>query len=261
MGVLVVASIVMIATRSPGPPTPPENVKAVAITCDDPCTRIHPRVTVTWTGPLDGGELSGYRVLRDGESLAGAGAIDPATHLVVDESVVFGRSYVYRVIAVGDDGDSLPSRAVSAEARFPPLEAAQLSGIYDVSLKVRSARSLGAMLGIEHPVPGKRHDDHWTFDATCRPQDAACPTTWEGLDGVLRPDGLRWRGAVSGPRARCGGGTRVAAPIAFALRTVEAAADDARWEIRSFTGTVSIRFTCPGFGPSAGTLEVTGVRA
>lgn len=51
----------------------------------------------------------------------------------------------------------------------------------------------------------------------------------------------------------------VPAPIAFDLRTVDAAAEGAIWRVRSFTGMVSIRFVCPGFGPSTGTLEVTGL--
>jgi hypothetical protein len=216
-------------------------------------------VEVTWTAPTDGGEVTGYRVERDGELLPGAGAIDPATHLLIDDSVDLGRTYTYRVIAFGDDGSSPLTSEATAEIGLPAAGLAQLDGVYDVRLKVRSARSLAAMLGIDQPVPGKRDTDQWTFGSTCSMQGAACPTTWEGLDGVLRPDERHWRGSIAGPDARCGGGTKVPAPIAFDLRTVDAAAEGAIWRVRSFTGTVSIRFVCPGFGSSSGTIEVTGL--
>jgi hypothetical protein len=178
---------------------------------------------------------------------------------LIDDSVDLGRTYTYRVIAFGDDGSSPLTSEATAEIGLPAAGLAQLDGVYDVRLKVRSARSLAAMLGIDQPVPGKRDTDQWTFGSTCSMQGAACPTTWEGLDGVLRPDERHWRGSIAGPDARCGGGTKVPAPIAFDLRTVDAAAEGAIWRVRSFTGTVSIRFVCPGFGSSSGTIEVTGL--
>jgi len=217
-------------------------------------------VQVTWTAPSDGGEVTGYRVQRDGEPLPGADALDPATLVLVDDSVDLGRTYTYRVIAIGEEGSSPPSLAATAEIGLPAAGLAQLDGVYDVRLKVRSARSLAAMLGIDQPVPGKRGTDQWTFDSMCSPQDVACPTTWEAQEGALRPEERHWRGSIAGPDARCGGGTKVPAPIAFDLRTVDAAAEGSIWLVRSFTGTVSIRFVCPGFEPSSGTLEVTGIR-
>jgi hypothetical protein len=259
VGALTVAGVVVLLTRSPGPPGTPGTPRATATTCGDPCTEIQPRVEVTWTAPSDGGEVTGYRVQRDGEPLPGADALDPATHVLIDGSVELGRTYTYRIIAFGEEGSSPPSSEVTAEIGLPANDLAQLDGVYDVHLKVRSARSLAAMLGIDQPVPGTRDTDEWTFESTCSPSDTACPTTWEGQGGVLRPDGRRWRGSISGPDARCGGGTRVSAPIAFDLRTLEAAVEGAIWRVRSFTGTVSIRFVCPGFGTSTGTLEVTGL--
>lgn len=257
-GALVVGVLVLLA-RSPGLPGAPRTPRATASTCGDPCSKIRPRVEVTWTAPSDGGEVTGYRIQRDGEPLPGAGAIDPASLVLIDDNVDLGRTYTYRVIAFGEEGSSPPSSEALAEIGLPAADLAQLDGVYDVRMKVRSARSLAAMLGIDQPVPGKRDTDQWTFASTCSPQDAACPTTWEAQDGVLRPDERRWRGSISGPDARCGGGTKVPAPIAFELRTVDAAAEGAIWRVGSFTGMVSIRFVCPGFGPSTGTLEVTGV--
>jgi hypothetical protein len=40
---------------------------------------------------------------------------------------------------------------------------------------------------------------------------------------------------------------------------MDVAAEGSTWRVRSFAGSVSIRFACPGFGPSTGTLEVTGL--
>jgi len=259
MGALAAAGVAVLLTRDPGPPGSPGRPRAAAATCEDPCTEIRPRVEVTWTTPSDGGEVTGYQVQRDGELLPGADALDPTTHVLIDAGVELGRTYPYRVVAFGEAGSSPPSSEVIAEVGLPAVGLAQLDGVYDVHLKVRSARSLAAMLGIHQPEPGTRDTDRWTFTSTCSPQDAACPSTWEGQGGVLRPDARRWRGSISGPDARCGGGTKVPAPIAFDLRTVDAAPEGAIWRVRSFTGTVSIRFVCPGFGPSTGTLVVTGL--
>jgi hypothetical protein len=260
IGAFTVASVLILLARSPGPPGAPRTPRAVATTCGDPCTEIQPHVEVTWTAPIDGGEVTGYRVHRDGELLPGAGAIDPASLSLIDDSVDLGRTYTYRIIAFGEEGSSPSSSGALAEIGLPANDLAQLDGVYDVRMKVRAARSLGAMLGIDQPVPGMRDTDQWTFDSTCSPPDVACPTTWEVQEGVLRPDEGRWRGSISGPEARCGGGTKVPAPIAFDLRTVDAAAEGATWRVRSFTGMVSIRFVCPGFRPSTGTLDVTGLR-
>jgi hypothetical protein len=259
IGALAVAGILVLLTRSPGPPGAPGPPRAAATTCGDPCTEIRPRVEVTWTAPSDGGEVTGYRVQRDGEPLPGADALDPTILVLIDDSVDLGRTYDYRVIAIGEEGSSPPSSEATAEVGLPAAGLAQLDGVYDVRLKVRSARSLAAMLGIDQPVAGKRGTDRWTFDSMCSPHDVACPTTWEAQDGVLRPEERHWRGSIAGPDARCGGGTKVPAPIAFDLRTIDAAAEGSTWRVRSFTGSISIRFACPGFGPSTGTLGVTGL--
>ena len=77
IGALAVAGVLIMLARSPGPPGAPGTPLAAATTCGDPCTEIRPRVEVTWTAPTDGGEVTGYRVERDGEPLAGAGVDRP----------------------------------------------------------------------------------------------------------------------------------------------------------------------------------------
>ena len=118
-GALVVAGGLVLLARSPGPPGAPGTPRATASTCGDPCSEIRPRVEVTWTAPSDGGEVTGYRVQRDGEPLPGAGAIDPASVVLIDDSVELGRTYTYRVIAFGEEGSSPPSSEVIARDRTP----------------------------------------------------------------------------------------------------------------------------------------------
>ena len=113
------AGVLVLLARSPGPPGAPGTPRAAATTCGDPCTEIRPRVEVTWTAPTDGGEVTGYRVERDGEPLPGAGAIDPASLVLIDDGVELGRTYTYRVIAFGEEGSSPPSSEATPRSGSP----------------------------------------------------------------------------------------------------------------------------------------------
>ena len=127
IGALVVAGGMVLLARSPGPPGAPGTPRATASTCGDPCSEIRPRVEVTWTAPSDGGEVTGYRVQRDGEPLPGTGAIDPASLVLIDDSVDLGRTYTYRVIAFGEaENDVIPS--IATEAVSAPTERQLLVG-------------------------------------------------------------------------------------------------------------------------------------
>ena len=131
IGALAVAGVLILLARSPGPPGAPGAPRAAATACGDPCTEIRPRVEVTWTAPTDGGEVTGYRVERDGDLLAGAGTIDPASLVLIDDGVELGRTYTYRVMAFGEDGSSLPSSEATAEIGLPAAGLAQLDGVYE----------------------------------------------------------------------------------------------------------------------------------
>ena len=185
IGLVVVALVALAAsvlwfTRSPGPPTVPVGLQTVPNTCDDPCETIEPRVTLEWAPPESGADPTGFRLLRDGATLdAEFSGFDLA---FVDDSVTMGERYQYQVVALSEEGDSPPSEPVDAAVPTPPDGAAHLDGVYDVSLTVRSARSIGAAFGIEDPLPGKRAP----IDGRSRPR--AEPTK-----GRAPPHGRVWK--------------------------------------------------------------------
>ncbi|HEY6566289.1 MAG TPA: fibronectin type III domain-containing protein [Actinomycetota bacterium] len=249
-----------LLTRAPGPPGPPSDVTGEAFRCSGSCRRLDPSITLRWSEPIDGGEPTGYRVERDGVTLAGANAETIATTTLVDRDVTFGRRYEYRVVALSAAGPSPPSPTIAVRLPRPPTTSAQLTGVYTVHLTVRDARALSSVLGIADPTPGTRAIDRWTFEPVCAPPLSACPTRWEGLDGHLVANGRAWVGTVTGPDARCGGGTKVTAPTRFDLRVIHARGDSDAWVVRSFGGSVSVSFHCPGFLISHGSVDVRGTR-
>ena len=263
VGLIVGALVALVAsvlwfTRSPGPPTVPVALVAVAETCDDACATIEPRVTLEWAPPESGAAPSAFRVLRDGATLDAE--ISALELTFVDDSVTMGERYEYQVVALSDEGDSPPSSAVEATLPTPPASAAHLDGIYDVSLTVRSARSIGAAFGIENPLPGKRGTDRWSFASTCGPDEGACPSMWMGLEGEIAPRGSEWEGRIEGVPARCGRDGRAAAPIDLSLRSVDVAVVEGQWVVTGFRGSATVSFRCPGFPPASATVEVTGSR-
>jgi hypothetical protein len=263
VGLVVGALVALVAavlwfTRSPGPPTVPVALVAVADTCDDPCETIEPRVTLEWAPPESGAAPTGFRLLRDGATLDAE--IDSLELTFVDDSVTMGERYEYQVVALSDEGDSPPTQPVEATVPTPPETAAHLDGVYDVSLTVRSARSIGAAFGIENPLPGKRGTDRWSFASTCGPGEGACPSTWTGLEGEIAPRGSEWRGRVEGLPARCGRDGRAAAPIDLSVRSVDVAVVDSEWVVTGFRGSATVSFRCPGFPAASATVEVTGSR-
>ncbi len=263
VGLVVVALAALVAsvlwfTRSPGPPTVPVALAAVAHTCDDACETIEPRVTLEWAPPEGGAAPTGFRLLRDGATLDDAiGALELT---FVDDGVTMGERYEYQVVALSDEGDSPPTEPVEATLSTPPESAAHLDGVYHVSLTVRSARSIGAAFGIENPLPGKRSNDRWSFASTCGPDEGACPSNWTGLEGDISPRGPRWQGRVEGLPARCGRDGRAAAPIDLSVRSVDVAVIDGEWIVAGFRGSATVSFRCPGFPAASATVEVTGSR-
>ena len=252
---VLVASILWF-TRSPGPPSAPVGLDATAETCGDPCELIAPRVTIEWAPPEAGAEVTAYRIIRDGVTLD---ALVSATELsYVDDNVTIGDSYGYQVLAVSDQGESPPAPVAAATVPSPPDDAARLDGVYEVELTVRSATSIGAAFGIDNPLPGKHGSDRWSFESTCDEDQAACPSTWSGLEGDIEPRGDRWRGTVDGLPARCGRNGRAPAPIEIDLRAVDVDAVDAGWTVTGFRGTAQVSFRCPGFPAASAVVEVTG---
>lgn len=255
---IVLTGAVLLFIRSPGPPTTPVGVQVEALTCEEPCERITPTVTVSWTPPESGADPTGYRVIRDDSPLQAA--IDASELAFVDETVTIGETYDYQVIALSSEGDSQASAPLEATVPTPPDEAARLAGIYRVELTVESARSIGAAFGIENPIPGKRGTDRWAFSSICADDEVACPSTWSGLErgGEIVPSGTSWKGTIDGRPAQCGSDERVPAPIDIDLRAVGAGVFDSAWVVSAFRGTVTVSFSCPGFPPASATVAVNG---
>ncbi|HWC71109.1 MAG TPA: hypothetical protein VG993_08115, partial [Actinomycetota bacterium] len=259
---LVVAAIAVLVgavlwfTRSSGPPTVPVALRASPTSCDDPCTSVRPQVFLEWAPPESGATATGYRIVRDGTTLASDVGEDDLSF--VDETVSIGGTYSYQVVALSDDGVSPPTSPVEAIVPTPPDEAARLHGVYLVKLTVRSARSIGAAFGIENPLPGKRSSDRWSFESTCSDAGGACPSTWSGLEGAIEPIGSRWRGTIDGLPARCGRSGEAPAPIELDLEAIDVGVVDTTWTVMGFRGSAKVSFRCPGFPAASATVEVTG---
>lgn len=261
LGLIVGALVVLVGlvlwfTRSPGPPTAPVALTVTATTCEEPCNRIEPLVTVAWTPPESGAAATGYRLLRDGAPLEPD--LDGSTLTFEDGNVTMGQTYEYRVVALSDDGASPPTAAESVFVPTPPDNVAHLDGIYRMQLTVRSARSIGAAFGIENPLPGKRGTDRWSFESMCGAGEGACQSNWSGLDGDIEPDGTGWTGTVEGLPARCGSEGRAPAPIELDLEAVDVGVVDGAWVVTGFRGSARVSFRCPGFPAASATVEVTG---
>ena len=255
---LLVGGLMGQGRRTASPPAPPTGLRAAARTCAPPrCDHIDSTITLGWTAPADPA-LTGFRILRDGSPIPGGTVLPSAATGFADRDVTPGGRHEYVVVATGPGGDSPPSNPAAAVAPLPPLQAAQLMGIYDVTLVVRSAVNLRSLSGIRSPTPGQHGTSTWGFRPLCGLNERGCPTAWTGRSGTLRALGGMWSGRVFGPRARCPDGTSQASPIDVRLRAGGAAMIDGVWSVTSFDGLYAVGFRCPGFLASRGTVAVGG---
>jgi hypothetical protein len=256
---LLVGGILGLGRRGgSAPPSAPTGLTATARTCAPPrCEHIDSTVTLGWTAPADPA-LTGFRVLRDGAPIPGGDALPASATGFADQDVMAGARHEYVVLAVGPGGDSPASNSAEAAAPLPPLEAAQLMGIYDVTLVVQEATNVRSLSGILDPRPGEHRTTTWGFQPLCAANEGACATRWTGRSGTLRAQGGEWSGRVFGPRARCAGGRTEASAIDVRLKAGAAAMIGGAWSVTSLTGLYSVGFRCPGFLASHGTLAVAG---
>jgi hypothetical protein len=261
IGVVAVAALagalaLVALTRSPGPPSAPGPVVAEASTCGEPCRTLAPSVTLDWPTPISGSDPTGYLVLRDGSQIE---AIGSSERTYTDTTVTMGSTHEYQVVAVSEDGNSVPTVSVEATVPMPPPGAAHLHGVYRVRLTVRSARSIGSAFGIKSPMPGKRRRDRWSFESTCEQDVGICSSSWLGLEGEIAPRGTLWRGTVDGLPARCDGRERAPAPIDLKLKSQDAILlEGSAWTVTRFRGKASVTFRCKGFPRASATVSVTG---
>jgi hypothetical protein len=197
----------------------------------------------------------------------GAGRSDTSDQriwpLVVGALIVVGLLIGGGIVLAGGDrvrASSTASISARESPSPPPVDQAQLDGIYRVTLVVRSARNLASLAGIDQPVPGKRRSATWRLFPTCSVDATPCAASWEGRRPPLTLAGALWSGTIVGPRAPCLDGGRMAAPIEMRLSPQDGAIVDGAWVVRSFVGTSSVSFRCAGFAPSRGVVDVTAFR-
>lgn len=238
-------------------PAAPHDLVAVAATCAPPtCAAVSSRVTLDWAPSGAGGAAQGYAVLRDGAAIPGVRLLPAGTTEFVDRTVAPGSRHTYAVAASNDAGTAT-SPQVPASVPLPPIASAHLDGVYRVSLVVRAAVNLASLEGITHPAPGVDGRSEWIFTVRCAAPDA-CVAHWRGRAGAIRPRGSVWAGTVTGLPAPCLHHPPARAPVRLRIVALGGAMKGGEWVISRFRGTSSVRFHCPGFVPSHGTVAVTG---
>lgn len=257
---LLVGGVVALDRQDVELPPPPTGLTAAARTCAPPeCDRLVSTVILTWNAPGDPA-ITGFRVVRDGSPIPGGSDLPVASTEYVDQQVTAGERHSYVVVTAGPDGISAPSNGVEAQAPLPPLRAAQLRGIYEVTLVVRRATNLKSLSGIPSPRPGEHRTTTWGFQPLCEADEGACPAGWTGRSGMLRARGVVWSGRLFGPEASCADGRREPSPIVVRLEARDAAMVAGTWSVVGFTGMYSVGFHCRGFLASHGTVDVSGHR-
>jgi hypothetical protein len=261
LAVLLVTGVAGVGTylslRPKGPPEAPAGLQAIADLCLPPqCDAFTPTIELSWTAPSTGDPVTGYSILRDGNTLTDE-RLGPGQASYVDESVQMDKAYTYEVVAHSESGSSPPSGEADARLPEPPLRLAQLDGSFTIRYTVKHATNLGSFFGIRNPKPGERTTFDQRVYSVCASGEAACPTRWILGAQPLRPHGLTYRGSfVDESKARCFGGDRAPVRVRIALKVSDAGVSGRAWVVTAFSGTYSISFRCPGTLVSVGTLSM-----
>jgi hypothetical protein len=231
---------VYFAARRFGPPTPPRNVEASATVCvPEECREITPSVSLSWTSPLAGGEVTAYVVLRQGEVVERLG---PATTEFTDPDVDIGERYGYEVFAIGDEGRGRPSPLVSVRTPIPPIEHAHLGGFYGVRLVFRQIDLLSRFEGVPDPAVGDRTFQEWEILPVCTAFRGACNVTLFGWELVRH--GREYTGSLPS-NATCGN-ERVESKRTVTLRVTKARVVGHVLTVSAFTGVSEVDLRCGG---------------
>ena len=239
---------------SSGPPAAPVGLSGKARVCVPPaCQAVQAIVTLTWGA--SGGGPTGYDVYRNGTFV---GSSEGTATTFSDENVPIGDSLLYTVSATSGHGASATSAPITVKTSLPPLAVAQLNGTYRVVEVVTRASNLGSFVGINHPSPGARKKTTWSFVPICAPDRGACSTVIFGEHPPLKVHGKTYAGSPQGPAAHCFTSGRVPARSTYHLVATRAKIKSGSWTVASFTGTLTVTFTCHGSLTSSGTVKVTG---
>jgi hypothetical protein len=253
----VAAAVGVVVATSGGPsasgsPAMPGDLRARPDVCVAPtCERIETTVELTWAAPDR--DVEAIEVLVDGSVLA---RLDPSVTGYEVGDLWIDRSYTFGVRAIGADGAS-PVSTVRVTTPVPPPEEAQLDGSYRVRETVRTAFNLSTLEGMDNPQPGSVAGNTWAFSALCADDAGACPANWFRW-GPLVNDGRRYEGTFPSQPATCAGGRRTPTTTRMQLVVEGGRASGGLWFVGRFHGVMTLSFTCPGGGRSAGVLLIEG---
>ncbi|MGN6378683.1 MAG: hypothetical protein ACTHNU_07000 [Gaiellales bacterium] len=181
-------------------------------------------VRIRWHAPASGSG-STYRVYRGGRLM------DQLTKTsFVDDTVTPGRTYTYQVATIRGMERS-PRAIATVKVRKPPLAAARLVGLFNVS--ATPVRTTG-LTGVGNATYA------WEFRPRCKAGPCSSRWSWEGFRAVATRSGTTYTFSYSGNlNVRCGSNSATSNATAH-IRVVSAAADHARWKVARITGTLDI---------------------
>lgn len=244
---------VYFATRKFGPPTRPRKVEASASLCvPDECRQITSSVTLRWSPPVAGGEVTGYVVRREGVELEQLGA---SARTFTDPDVVMGQRYGYEVLAIGEEGRGRPATA-EAVVPVPAVEHAHFAGSYDVRLVFRRIGLLSRFEGVSNPAVGDRAFQDWDLLSVCPPLEGACDVALFGYELTQR--GRSFSGTL--PSEAVCGDEHLTSKQTVTIRVTKTAVFGHALIATAFTGVSEVDFRCGGENVHA-VAAVSGTKA
>jgi hypothetical protein len=207
------------SSSSTAPPLPPPpagfKLKQVGVT-----------VHLRWKMP-GGAGATGFKITRGGvmlDTLTGTS--------FVDTNVTPGRRYVYRVISIDGAGQSRPALA-QIKVSKPPLTAARLSGLYNVTARTTSDSGFAHLTG--HATFA------WTFTPSC--SAGPCNVHWVdngGFSGQATRSGTSYSLSFTGFMGVTCNGTHAQSTATAHFRVTKAEAVDGHWKVTRIRGTLDV---------------------